>query len=75
MKFQNEEINILSQIFNIYFSYNNSSSLVRHICKVKQDKDEKTVYRITDSLIQLRNFIIRGEIAENENPIEVISFV
>ena len=41
----------------------------------KQDKDEQLVNHINDSLIDLRNVVIREEFPENENPRKKINVV
>ena len=55
--------------------YHTPSFLVKNLYKVNQNKNEKIENQINDSLIQLKNSVIRKEIQENENANKVINIL
>ena len=70
-----DEKDINNQTFLDCLKYQNVSSLVKDLISVKQNKNEKLVKNINNTLIDLRNNINRKEIPENENPKKVANIV
>ena len=54
-----------------YFGYHTPSFLSIGLYKVNKNKNEKIANQSNDSLIKLRNPVVRKEIPENENPNKV----
>ena len=70
-----EEKNKNYQIFNELFNYHGPSFLVRDLHEDNQNKNDKIVKNINESLINLRNSINSKETPENENPKKIGNIV
>ena len=58
-----------------YFGYHTPSFSVKDLYKGNQNKNEKIASQINDSLIELRNSVIRKKNPENKNRNKVINIV
>ena len=65
-KIKNDGRNI-KQIFNEFFNYQNPSFLVKDLYEDIQNKNDKVVKNINESLINIINSINLKEVPENEN--------
>ena len=74
-KIKNEEKNVSEQIFNEFFNYPYPSFLVKDLYEGNQNKNDKIVKNINESLINLRNSINSKEIPENKNLKKVVNIV
>ena len=71
-KIKNEEKNINQQIFNEFFNY---QFLVKDLYEGNQNKNDKIVKNINESLINLRNSIDSNKIPKNGNPKKIVNIV
>ena len=71
------EKDINNEIFWDYFKYQNPSFFAKDLIRVTQAKakNEQLVNNVNDGLIDLKNAIIRKEIAKIENPNKAVNFV
>ena len=67
-EFTNAEKNIKKKIFRNYFKYENSSSLVKYLFQVAQNKNVAIEQIIINESIKLMEDIKIKEIPENKNP-------
>ena len=74
-KIKNDERNINKQIFNEFFNYQNPSFLVKDLYEDIQNKNDKVVKNINESLINIINSINRKEVPENENLKKIVRIV
>ena len=58
---------INEQIFNEFFNYQYPSFLVKNLYGDNQNKNDKIIKNINESLINLRNSINNKEISQDEN--------
>ena len=67
-EFTNAEKNIKKKIFRNYFKYENSSSLLKYLFQVAQNKNVAIEQIIINESIKLMEDIKIKEIPENKNP-------
>ena len=65
--------NINEQIFNEFFDYQYPSFLAKDLYEDNQNKNDKIVKNINESLINLRNSVNNKEISQNENPKKIVN--
>ena len=66
-KIQIDKNKINDETFWNYFKHQSLSFLAKELLKAKQDKNDQFVNNINNSLIDLRNSVIRKQILENKN--------
>ena len=70
-----EEKSKNEQIFNEFFNYHIPSFLVKDLHEDNQNKNDKIVKNINESLINLINFINSKDTSENKNPKKIVNIV
>ena len=66
---------MMKEIFWNYSKYQNPQFLAKDLIRATQGKNEQLVNNVHDGFIDLRNTIIRKEIAENLNQNKVLEIV